>query len=152
MIPAARRRFFPVTLTGLFLCSLLWKFLFWGILLEDFKEDASIFVSVTQMKSERCKKAEKEQEPYKIIQWSLSSDYVPFPSLCWVLLTENFPCGGNQNRRVSWWSIPLYRENCQGWMCDEDHSWPLANLKIRPAREANWDRARCFCPVCKPSL
>lgn len=41
---------------------------FLEILLEDFKEDVSVFVTITQMKPERCKKAEKEQEPYKILQ------------------------------------------------------------------------------------
>jgi len=61
--------------------SLLRKLLFLGILLEDFKEDASVFVTATQLKRERCKKDEKEQEPYKI-QHSLSLEYVPFPSLC----------------------------------------------------------------------
>lgn len=61
---------------------LLWKFLFWGILLEDFKADASVFVTIAQMKPERCKKAEKEQQPYKSLQHNLSSDYIPFPSLC----------------------------------------------------------------------
>lgn len=85
--------------------SLLWKFLFLGILLEDFKEDASVFVTVAQMKPERCEKAEKKQEPYKILQHNPSSCCVHFPLLCWALLTENFPCGGSQSRRVSWWSI-----------------------------------------------
>lgn len=50
--------------------------------MEDFKEDASVFVTITQMKPERCKKAEKEQEPYKILHLNLSSDYIPFPLLC----------------------------------------------------------------------
>lgn len=132
--------------------SLLWKILFLGILLEDFKADASVFVTITQMKPERCKKAEKEQKPYKSLQHNLSSNYVSFPSLCWVPLTENFPCGGSQRRRVSWWSFPLRRESCQRWMWDEGRFWPSASPKIRPAREANWDGAHCFCPACKPSL
>lgn len=48
--------------------SFLWKLIFFlEILLEDFKEDVSLFIAITQMKPERCKKAEKEQEPYKIL-------------------------------------------------------------------------------------
>lgn len=64
------------------------KEFFWRIL-----KRMLVFVTITQMKPERCKKAEKEQVLYKILQHNHSSDYVFFPSLCWALLTENFPCG-----------------------------------------------------------
>lgn len=149
---AARKKSFPVTPIGLFMCRVccgnsFFEEFFWRILKRMF-----VFVTITQMKPERCKKAEKEQEPYKILQQNHSSDYVPFPSLGWALLTENFPCGGSQSRAVSWWSIRLHRESCQGWMWDEDRLWPLASPKIRPARETNWDGAHFLCPVCKPSL
>lgn len=38
---------------------------FLEILLEDFTEDVSVFVAITQRKPERCKKAEKERGPIK---------------------------------------------------------------------------------------
>lgn len=63
---AARKRSFSVTPFGLFMCRVCCGiYFFLEILLEDFKEDVS--VAIIQMKPERCKKAENEQEPYKIL-------------------------------------------------------------------------------------
>lgn len=91
-----------------------------------------------------AKKLRKNRSPIKFF------NTIPFPFLCWALLTETFPCRSSQSRRVSWWSISLHRVSWQGWMWDEKCFWPLASPKIRPDREANWDRAHCFCWVYKP--
>lgn len=83
---AARKRSFSVTPFGLFMCRICSGFFFFLEILEDFKEDVS--VAITQMKPERCKKAEKEQEPHKILLHNSFST-----QLSWALLTEVFPVG-----------------------------------------------------------
>lgn len=94
---AARNIFSSHTHWAVHVQTLLWKFLFWEIL-QDFKEDSSVFLTAIQMKPEKLKTAEKEQEHCKSFQNKLNSYYIPFPLLFWTLLTADFPCGAARVR------------------------------------------------------
>lgn len=90
---AARNIFSGHTHWAVHVQTLLWKFLFWEILQEDFKEDSSVFLTAVQMKPEKLKTAEKEPKHRKSFQNKLNSYYIPFPLLFGTLLTADFPYG-----------------------------------------------------------
>lgn len=120
---AARKESFPGTPIGLFMCRVscgnpFFKEFLWRIL----KKMLLSLLPSPKWNQKDAKKLRKNRSHIKFFIWI--SVPITFLFHCSVELCWEFPCGGNQSRRVSWWSIPVHRQSCQGWMRTIIDLWP----------------------------